>query len=114
MELERQRLRSTSHGIRVEAAYHLGVMRAAECTGELLKLLEREGSESTAFVVGRAAAKCADTLQDLHRLLELLTRYHPEAHQLIADIIASSSLDPAPLFAELLHQEMNEAVLCVA
>ncbi|MBD0384214.1 HEAT repeat domain-containing protein [Paenibacillus sedimenti] len=114
VELERQRLRSSRHGIRMEAAYHLGVMRAAECTGELLKLLEREGSESTAFVVGRAAAKCAGAPEDLHSLLQLLTKYHPEAHQLIADIIASSSLDTAPLFAKLLHQENDEALLNVA
>ncbi|MGG2200701.1 MULTISPECIES: HEAT repeat domain-containing protein [Paenibacillus] len=114
VELERQRLRSSRHGVRMEAAYHLGVMRAAECTGELLNLLEREGSEPTAFVVGRAAAKCAATLEDLRRLMQLLTEHHPKAHQLIADTIASSSLDPAPLFAELLRSENNEVVLTVA
>ncbi|SDO49137.1 HEAT repeat [Paenibacillus sp. yr247] len=114
VELETQRLRSRRHGVRLEAAYHLGIMRAAECTSDLLKLLEREGSESTAFVIGRAAAKCAETREDLHRLIQLLTEYHPEAHQLIADTIASSSLDPAPLFAELLHEENNEALLTVA
>jgi HEAT repeat protein len=113
VELELQRLRSSRHGVRMEAAYHLGIMRATECTGELLKLLEREGSESTAFVVGRAAAKCAGSLEDLHRLLLLLAEYHPEAHQLIADTVASSSLDKAPLFAELLHKENNEALLNV-
>ncbi|WP_248926010.1 HEAT repeat domain-containing protein [Paenibacillus hamazuiensis] len=114
VELERKRLRSARHGVRLEAAYRLGMMRAAECTGELLQLLEREAGESTAFVVGRAAAKCAETLDDLRRVLLLLTEHHPEAHQLIADIAASSSLDPAPLFTELLAKEDCEAHLIVA
>ncbi|WP_052487047.1 HEAT repeat domain-containing protein [Gordoniibacillus kamchatkensis] len=114
VELERKRLSSPRQGVRLEAAYHLGVMRATECTGELLQFLAKEGRESTAFVVGRAAAKCAGTLEELHSLLLLLTEYHPAAHQLIADTVASSSLDPAPLFAELLHNENNEALLAVA
>lgn len=114
VELERERLRSPGHGVRVEAAYRLGVMRAAECTGELLQLLEREGRESTAFVVGRAAAKCADRPEHLRRLLQLLAEHHPEARQLIADTMASSALDPAPLYAELLQTEHNEAMLAVA
>jgi hypothetical protein len=114
VELQRKRLRSPQQGVRIEAAYYLGVMRAAECADELLQLLEREGRESTAFVIGRAAAKCAGTLEELHRLLRLLTEHHPEAYRLITDTIASSSLDPAPLFAELFRSETNEALLAVA
>ncbi|MCZ8513820.1 HEAT repeat domain-containing protein [Paenibacillus filicis] len=115
VELERQRLRSPWPGIRMEAVYHLGVMRAPECTDELLKLLEgREGMESTAFVIGRAAAKCASSLEELRTLLLLLTERHPQAHQLIADMLASSALDPAPLYTELLNREDDEALLTVA
>ncbi|UUZ83642.1 hypothetical protein LJK88_07385 [Paenibacillus sp. P26] len=77
VELERKRLRSPRRGTRIEAAYRLGIMRASECTEDLLKLLEQEGAESTAFVVGRAAAKCAGSLEELHRLLILLTRQAP-------------------------------------
>jgi hypothetical protein len=115
VELELRRLRSPRRGIRMEAAYHLGVMRAAECTGELLKLLELEGSESTAFVIGRAAAKCAESSEELFKLLQLLTEYHPDAHELIADTIASASLDTTALFAELIHQrQAAPAPLAVA
>ncbi|UUZ90223.1 HEAT repeat domain-containing protein [Paenibacillus sp. P25] len=114
VELERKRLRSPRRGTRIEAAYRLGIMRASECTEDLLKLLEQEGAESTAFVVGRAAAKCAGSLEELHRLLILLTRQHPEAHQLIADILASSSLDTGTLLTELLRQEEDEHLLTVA
>jgi hypothetical protein len=114
VEQERKRLRSPKHGLRMEAAYRLGIMRAQQCTDELLQLLEQEGVESTAFVVGRAAAKCAGTLEELRRLLLLLLQNHPDAQQLIADIIASSSLDPAPLYIELLRMEDREAPVCVA
>ncbi|TBL72442.1 HEAT repeat domain-containing protein [Paenibacillus thalictri] len=114
VELELRRLRSFKHGERIEAAYHLGVMRPPECTGELLKLLEQEGGEPTAFVVARAAAKCADSLDDLYRLLRLLAQYHPDARRLIADIAASSSLDTAPLYARLLRIETDETLLLIA
>ncbi|MCC2684778.1 MAG: hypothetical protein K0R75_1677 [Paenibacillaceae bacterium] len=114
VEQERKRLRSPKHAVRIEAAYRLGIMRAEQCTDELLQLLEQEGGESTAFVVGRSAAKCAETLDQLRRLLLHLIEYHPDAQQLIADIIASSSLDPAPLYIELLRMEDRETPVCVA
>lgn len=114
IEMERQRLTSPWHLVRVEAAYHLGVMRAGECTEALLKLLEREMAESTAFVIGRAAAKCAQQPDELRRLMSLLMKRHPHALQLTADILSASSLDPAPLYADMLDTESDDAMLGLA
>ncbi|WP_028549919.1 HEAT repeat domain-containing protein [Paenibacillus sp. UNC451MF] len=114
IEMERRRLDSPWHLVRVEAAYHLGVMRAGECTEALLELLERETTESTAFVIARAAAKCAQKPDELHRLMSLLMKQHPHALQLTADILSASSMDPAPLYAGILDNETDEAMLRLA
>ncbi|WP_282937762.1 HEAT repeat domain-containing protein [Paenibacillus sp. RC67] len=114
IEMERRRLNSPWHVVRVEAAYHLGVMRSGECIEALLELLERETAESTAFVIGRAAAKCAQKPDELHRLMSLLLKRHPHALHLTADILSASSLDPAPLYARILETETDEAMLKLA
>ncbi|CAG7649516.1 HEAT repeat domain-containing protein [Paenibacillus allorhizosphaerae] len=114
VKLELERLRSPWHAVRIDAAYHLGVMRAEGAAAELIGMLEKEGPDPTAFVVGRAAAKCAATMDELRRIVSLLTLHHPEARQLIADIVASASLDPLPLYAELLTAESDETSLTVA
>lgn len=114
VEMERQRLNSPWHLVRVEAAYHLGVMRAGECTDALLELLERETGESTSFVIGRAAAKCAQKQEELLRLVSLLMKRHPHAQALTADIVSASSLDPASLYAGILDNETDEAMLKLA
>jgi hypothetical protein len=112
VELERKKLHSNHHWERIDAAYHLGVMRAGECSGELITLLEQEAEESTAFVVGRAAAKCAAQPGDLRRLVLRLAKHHPQSRQMIADIIASSTLDTVPLYLELL-QSGEDDLVCV-
>ncbi|OXM82836.1 HEAT repeat domain-containing protein [Paenibacillus rigui] len=114
VEAERKRLSSPWHWVRVEAAHLLGVMRAAECTETLLALLERETAESTAFVIGRAAAKCAQKPEELHKLIALLAKQHPQARQLIADIISSSSVDAVPVYHEMLDTESDETLLLLA
>lgn len=112
VEAEKQRLSSSQHGVRIDAAYHLGVMRAKDGFEPLLALLERERG-STSFVVARAAAKCARNADELQRLAEQLVKSHPASLQLIADILASSSLDLIPLYAGLLESE-NEALTALA
>ncbi|WP_019534729.1 HEAT repeat domain-containing protein [Paenibacillus ginsengihumi] len=112
VEAEKRRLGSSQHGVRIDAAYHLGVMRAADGFEPLLALFERE-RDSTSFVVARAAAKCARNADELHRLAEQLVRTHPASLQLIADILASSSLDLIPFYAKLLESE-NEALTALA
>ncbi|WP_165842369.1 HEAT repeat domain-containing protein [Paenibacillus xerothermodurans] len=110
VELERERLASKRHWDRIDAAYHLGIMRAPECTGELINLLEQEAEGSTAFVVARAAAKCASEHGELRRLALRLAKHHPQSHQLIADIIASSALDPTHVYLDLLQSNDAELI----
>jgi hypothetical protein len=105
VELELKRLQSFRHWDRIDAAYHLGIMRAKECETELISLLEREAEDSTAFVIARAAAKCARKPGELRKVILRLAKYHPQSHQLIADIVGSSTLDPIPLYLELLQSE---------
>lgn len=111
VELERKRLQSSKHGDRIDAAYHLGVMRAKGCSDDLIALLDQEKEASTAFVVGRAAAKCAANQQDLKKLVLKLVEHHPQSHQLIADIVASSSLDPHSMYSELLQSDNVQHVI---
>ncbi|UQZ85195.1 HEAT repeat protein [Paenibacillus konkukensis] len=111
VRLERERLGSSRHSERIDAAYHLGIMRAGDCAEELIAMLEGEGRESTAFVVGRAAAKCATEPQQLRRIAEQIVKTHPHSHRLIADIVASSSMDPAPMYSELLTSREDALVV---
>jgi HEAT repeat protein len=113
VELELKRLHSTRHWERIDAAYHLGVMRAKACAGELLSLLEQETDESTAFVIGRATAKCTQQPGELRKLALRLVKHHPHSHHLILDIIGSSSLDPVPLYLEML-QAPDEDLITLA
>ncbi|SFL72675.1 HEAT repeat-containing protein [Paenibacillus sp. 1_12] len=110
VDLDRDRLHSHLHWERIDAVYHLGVMRAKSCTGELLSLLERETDESTAFVIGRAAAKCAQQPGELRRLILRLVKHHPQSHHLILDIIGSSDLDPVPVFLEMLLTQEEDLI----
>jgi hypothetical protein len=105
VERERKRLHSLRHWERIDAAYHLGAMRAKNCCGELLSLLEREFDDSTAFVIGRAAAKCAQQPGELRKLVLRLAKHHPQSHHLILDIAGSSSLNPLPLYLDLLQAQ---------
>jgi hypothetical protein len=105
VERERKRLHSLRHWERIDAAYHLGVMRAKDCSEELLSLLERETDDSTAFVIGRAAAKCTQQPGELRKLVLRLAKHYPHSHHLILDIVASSSLNPLPLFLDMLQAQ---------
>jgi hypothetical protein len=111
VELNRNRLHSHIHWERIDAVYHLGVMRAKTCTSELLSLLERETDESTAFVIGRAAAKCAQQPGELRKLILRLVKHHPQSQHLIMDIIGSSTLDPIPVFLEMLLTQEEDLII---
>ncbi|MDF2660743.1 MAG: hypothetical protein K0Q94_3534 [Paenibacillus sp.] len=109
--LERGRLRSRLPWVRIDAAHRLGAMRAREAAPELLTLLALEPPGPAGFVIARAAAKCTRSADDLRQLAELLAARAPGSRELAADILASSPLDPQPLYAELLQSDDEPLIL---
>lgn len=109
--LERGRLRSRLPWVRIDAAHRLGAMRAREAAPELLALLALEPPGPAGFVIARAAAKCTRSADDLRQLAELLAARAPGSRELAADILASSPLDPQPLYAELLESDDEPLIL---
>jgi HEAT repeat protein len=110
VEYNRKRLRSKFHWRRVDAAYKLGAMRAAETVPELLSLLERKKYDSSLFIVARSIAKCARDRNDLREMTLRLIKYRQNFHQLVADLLKESSVDSLPLLEEFLDGTDSDLV----
>ena len=105
VDMELKRLRSFWRWQRIDAAFRLGTMRAREALPGLHKLLEKEAHDASAFVAARAIAKCAASLDDLKRMTVHMLKTAGDSAELLADILAASTLDVKPLFEELLQSE---------
>ncbi|TLS52668.1 hypothetical protein FE782_08540 [Paenibacillus antri] len=107
------RLRGRSYRERVDAAYHLGCMRAKEAVPALLEMLRHHRLDSTLFVIARAVAKCAQDAKDVKEMLRIMTTKGKSFPDLLADIVEEARIDRTALFAELL-QEPHPSLVRIA
>lgn len=110
VERELARLDSSAYWNKMDAVHHLGIMRCAEAVPRLFKLLEEEPYGSSLFVIARSIARCARDLSELRRMVLQLVKHRKGCHQLIADILADSSLDYTPLLTEFLREGDEDLV----
>ncbi|MBO2945165.1 HEAT repeat domain-containing protein [Paenibacillus sp. F411] len=105
VEAEKRMLSSLFPGKRVEAAYRLGGMRAAEAVPEMLELLQtmRYGPES--IIVARAIAKSADQYEFIRAMLKQLLASGKPVQHLAADMLLETRLESAGLLRRLLQEE---------
>lgn len=100
-----KRLGSQRPLVRLDAAYHLGALRAPEATSPLLSLLYKKRVDSSSFIYARAAAQTATQLSEVGDLLRFLIENGKQDVHLTADIIRESELDLTQLFITFLHEE---------
>lgn len=110
VELNMRRLRSEIHWIRLDAANNLGVMQAKESVPMLLQLLAEEKYGSPAFVIARAISKCAQSEEDVDRMVRCLARFRKQSHRLVAEVLALSRMECTPLLMSYLQEEDEELV----
>jgi HEAT repeat protein len=110
VEYNRKRLRSKFHWRRIDAAYNLGAMRAAEAVPELLGLLDKKKFDSSLFIVARSIAKCARNRSDLREMTMRMIRHNRNCHRLVADLLKESSAEYLPLLVEFLDSKDSDLV----
>ncbi|WP_433946291.1 HEAT repeat domain-containing protein [Paenibacillus sp. SN-8-1] len=100
---ELEQLDSLFFGRRVEAAYRLGNMRAAEAVPRLLQMLRKQSYSPLTIILGRAIAKSAKQEEELKEMLELMLRHGKPIHNLVADVLLETDLDSSKLLLKLLE-----------
>ncbi|USG64379.1 HEAT repeat domain-containing protein [Brevibacillus ruminantium] len=99
------RLNGRSYSAKVDAAYHLGCMRAGEAVEPLLKMLRNHKLDSSLFVIARAVAKCARDEQDVKQMVRILLQHEKGFHDLLVDIIQEADIDQFAVFAQFVEEE---------
>lgn len=110
VELNMRRLRSEIHWVRLDAAYNLGVMQAKEAVKPLMRLLREEKYGSPAFVIAGAISKCAQSEEEIDRMVRHLTKFRKRSHRLVAEVLTLSRIDCTPLLAGYLREADEELV----
>lgn len=100
-----ERLKSGSYHKKIDAAYHLGCMRASAAVPALLEFLRDHKLGSSLFIIARAIAKCTRNKRDVKEMTQILLKHKKGFHDLIVDIIEESQIDHADLFNEWIHKE---------
>lgn len=112
-----QQLRRLKHplpGRRLEAAYRLGLMRAPEAFPHLADALADAGRDPQAFMLARAAIRCAARPEEVEQVALQLARHYGDAARLTADMIREAATDPAEVTRRLLnsgHPALERAAL---
>lgn len=110
VNLNMRRLQSEIHWTRLDAIFNLGIMQAKEATPALLQLLEEERYGTSAFVIARSIAKCAQDLNELDRMTRILAKHGKQSHRLVTSILVLSRLDWTPLLVVYLNETDDELV----
>lgn len=113
VEQEIRALGSIRYGRRIEAAYRLGGMRAAEAVPALEVLLDRTKYGPSTIIIARAIAKSADRPDQIRAMLSKLLSYGKPIHHMAADILLETRLDSASLMRKLLD-DPNPGLVKVA
>ncbi|MFC4596815.1 hypothetical protein [Cohnella hongkongensis] len=104
------RLNQGSYSAKIDAAYHLGCMRAREAVPALLKLLRTHKRNSSLFVIARSIAKCARDDRDVQDMVQIVLRHNKGFYELLVDMIQEADIDHGALFAEFIRRESQEFV----
>lgn len=107
-EMNLRRLRSEIHGVRLHAAYSLGMMQAGEAVPILQQLLDEERYGSPAFVIARAIARSAQSPEELDRMVRSIVKHGKHSHRLIAELLAFSRIDCTPMLLGYLREDDAE------
>lgn len=104
------RLKSSSYQKKIDAAYHLGCMRASSAVPALLEFLRSHRLNSSLFVIARAIAKSSSNKHEIKEMTQILLTHKKGFHDLIVDMIEESPLDHVELFNEWIHKGEPEFV----
>lgn len=105
IEYNLKRLKSPRAMVRIDAAYHLGAMRAPGATSPLLTLLFKKRVDSSSYIFARAIAQTAKQPSEVAELLQYLIDNGKQDVHLIADITRESDLDLTNVFTTFLQKQ---------
>lgn len=111
IETHMRRLQGRIYQRKIDAAYHLGCMRAEEAVPAMLKLLRHHKWDSSLFVIARAIAKSARDVVHLKEMVWILLRHNIHVSHLIVDILEESRMDLSLLYTEWIEAEDPSLVL---
>lgn len=107
-EYNKKRLQSPWSIVRLDAAYHLGILRDKEVTSQLISMLHRSNFDSSICIIARSIAQTSEYPNEIKNLIQYLvnnTKYHLH---LIADISKESSLDLRSVYISFLYEDHSK------
>ncbi|MBM7572976.1 hypothetical protein [Aquibacillus albus] len=108
IEHNRKRLRSRWTITRIDAAYHLGILRDSGSTPELFSMLYQEKFKSSVYIIARSIAQTSKEPNEIKGLIQYLVENGNENIHLIADISKESSLDLRSVYVSFLYEEQAQ------
>ncbi|WP_163536202.1 HEAT repeat domain-containing protein [Gracilibacillus sp. YIM 98692] len=106
----RKRLKSPWSIIRIDAAYHLGILRDSESTSELLSMLHQKKFEASIYIIARSIAQTSKDVNEIKSLIQYLVENGKQNSHLIADISKESYLDLRSVYVDFLYESQLELV----
>ncbi|MGY4691439.1 HEAT repeat domain-containing protein [Salibacterium sp. K-3] len=101
----KKRLQSPWSMVRLDAAYHLGILRDQEVTSQLMSLLYRSHFDSSVYIIARSIAQTSVNPDDIKNLMLYLVNNGKQHSHLVADISKESSLDLRPIYTQFLYED---------
>ena len=105
VEYNVKRLKSFRSMTRIDAAYHLGAMRASKATTPLTTMLFKKRVDSSSYIFARAIAQTANHPTEMAELLHFLIKHGKQDVHLVADISRESDLDLTQVFTGFLQKQ---------
>ncbi|UOQ84285.1 HEAT repeat domain-containing protein [Gracilibacillus salinarum] len=106
----RERLKSPWSIVRIDAAYHLGILRDSGSTSTLFSMLFRNKIEPSIYIIARSIAQTSTSTPEMKSLLRYLVENGKQDSHLVADIAKESEADLGTVYAEFLNESKLEFV----
>ncbi|RJG26894.1 HEAT repeat domain-containing protein [Paenibacillus thiaminolyticus] len=102
-------LGSLFYSKQMKAAFRLGGMRSERAVPHLMKAMMQEKDGPLLQVLARSVAKCANEAEQLHTMLQQLTR-HRQSHLLAAEVLEETRVNATPMLVRCLKDESDNMV----
>ncbi|MFZ4452725.1 hypothetical protein [Salibacterium aidingense] len=103
-QYNKKRLQSPWSMVRLDAAYHLGILRDHGATSQLISMLHRSNFDSSVYIIARSIAQTSENPEEIKHLIQYLVINGKQHLHLIADISKESSLDIRPVYVDFLYE----------
>ncbi|UOQ49122.1 HEAT repeat domain-containing protein [Gracilibacillus caseinilyticus] len=106
----RERLKSPWSIVRIDAAFHLGILRDSGSTSTLFSMLFRNKIEPSIYIIARSIAQTSTSVTEMKTLLRYLVENGKQDSHLVADIAKEAEVDLGTVYADFLNESKVEFV----